>query len=61
MSAMKAKHTTEKAARADARKCGDHYTQIVESNGSFYVESDDDVSMVRNWERTVFRGDGKDA
>lgn len=58
---MKAKHASESAARADARKHGEHYVQIVESNGSFYVESDDDMSMVRSWERLVFIGDGKDA
>jgi hypothetical protein len=58
---MKTKHSTEKAAREEARKHGENYVQIIESNGSFYVESGDEMDMIRSWERVVFLGDGKDA
>lgn len=69
---MQTKHTTEQEARETAQKLGDESCQIVESNDNhafpekgaavfFYVESGDNFSLIRNWERLVYSGPGKGA
>lgn len=34
---------------------------IIESQGQFYVESEEDGSFLRSWEREAFHGLGKNA
>ncbi len=64
------KHETEAQAREAARKLGGEQCQIVQSKEAgprmpgpwvFYLESGDETSMVRSWERRAYDGPGKDA
>lgn len=64
------KHITEAEARNHARAWGNEHVQIVESKTGgqrdigpfvFYLESEDSVSMIRNWERLVYSGPGRKA
>lgn len=55
-------HDTEVAARAQAR--GSYATvrvQIIESRGKFYLEDADTSGFIRNWEREVYSGYGRNA
>lgn len=66
---MQTKHTSEIAARKAARALGNTIVQIVASFQNpkegrhdpmtfFYLESDNDMSMIRNWEKLVYSGKG---
>lgn len=61
---MHTKHTTENAAREAARKLGNVGVQIVLSKDQhdrpmYFVERHEEASMIRNWERLVYSGLGK--
>lgn len=65
---MQLKYDTEPEARHDARNLRDNFCQIVESwpagsdaPSTFYLESGDDVAMIRPGERLVFQGPGRKA
>lgn len=55
---MQLKFHSEYAAIEAAKKING-IVQIVESNGEFFVEDENDSSIIRNWERLVYSGEGK--
>ena len=58
---MWSNHPNEAEAREEARKRGPVHVQITQSMGEYYVESDDDIGMVRAHERLVYSGLGSKA
>jgi len=67
---MQTKHSTESLARKAARRLGSEHCQIVESKDGdgdteapwiFYLETGDDCSMIRAWERLTYEGPGRKA
>lgn len=63
---MATKHTSENAARAAARRLGTARVQIIHGRDQndqwvYFVDLEENVGIVRNWERVVYAGQGRNA